>query len=93
MTSSKAYRVRIEGRVQGVCFRYYTEQEANRLGITGWVRNCSDGSVEALICGDEQPLQMMLAWLKHGPSSAVVSQTKVEPITAEPIPTSFRITS
>ncbi|HKI60293.1 MAG TPA: acylphosphatase, partial [Mariprofundaceae bacterium] len=45
----KAYRVRIEGRVQGVSFRYYTLQEANRLGIDGWVRNCEDGSVETLI--------------------------------------------
>ncbi len=88
----KAYRVRVEGRVQGVCFRYYTAQEADRLGITGWVRNCSDGSVEALICGDDQQLQMMLAWLKHGPPSAVVSNTEAEPTISEPRPADFHIT-
>jgi len=79
----KAYKVRIEGRVQGVCFRHYTQQEANRLGLTGWVRNLSDGSVETLICGDEAQLKAMLAWLEHGPSTAKVAQTRVETIRLE----------
>jgi len=88
----KAYRVRIEGRVQGVGFRYYTELEANRLGINGWVRNCEDGSVETLICGDETQLNTMLAWLKHGPPSAMVSDTHVEPIDSGLASTGFKIT-
>lgn len=89
----KTYRVRIEGRVQGVAFRYYTQQEASRLGINGWVRNCEDGSVETLICGNDSQLNSMLAWLKHGPSSAIVSNTQVELTTLEPIKPGFRITS
>ncbi|MES0371348.1 MAG: acylphosphatase [Mariprofundaceae bacterium] len=89
----KALIVRVEGRVQGVGFRYYTEQEANRLGIHGWVRNCSDNSVEALICGPEPQLNTMLAWLKHGPPSAVVTQTHIEPANPDPLPTGFNITN
>lgn len=88
----KAYRVRVEGRVQGVGFRYYTEHEAHRLGISGWVRNCSDGSVETLICGDNDQLNAMLAWLEHGPSSAIVSDTHAEPVDASSAPYGFQIT-
>ena len=88
----KAVKVRIEGRVQGVCFRHYTQQEANRLGITGWVRNLNDGSVETLICGDETQLNTMLAWLRHGPSAAVVSNTHIEPAAASSPSTGFQIT-
>jgi len=89
----KTYRVRIEGRVQGVGFRYYTQAEANRLGINGWVHNCEDGSVETLISGDDAQLNSMLRWLKHGPSSAIVSDTHVEPTTVDPVTPGFRITS
>lgn len=88
----KAYRVRVEGRVQGVGFRYCTELEAHRLGITGWVKNCSDSSVEALICGDESQLNTMLAWLRHGPSSAIVSNTHVESADTSSAPSGFQIT-
>ena len=88
----KAYRVRIEGRVQGVCFRHYTQQEANRLGISGWVRNCEDGSVETVICGDDTQLHAMLTWLRHGPSSAIVSDTRIEPTDTSSISVGFRIT-
>ena len=89
---SRACKVRIEGVVQGVGFRYYTQAEAHRLGISGWVRNCSDGSVEAVIFGDDQQLDAMLAWLKHGPPSASVTQTQIEPIEPEAVPTGFQIT-
>lgn len=88
----KAYRVRVEGKVQGVGFRYYTEQEANRLGISGWVRNCKDGSVETLICGNENQLNTMLAWLRHGPSSAIVNNTHVESADTSSAPSGFQIT-
>ena len=88
----KSLKVRVEGRVQGVCFRYYAQQEANRLGIKGWVRNCPDGCVETLIYGSEPQLSTMLAWLKHGPSSAIVTQTHIEPASLHPLPTGFNIT-
>lgn len=88
----KAYKVRVEGRVQGVCFRHYTREKANELGISGWVRNCSDGTVETLICGDDAQLDTMLAWLKQGPSSAVVTNARAEPVSPAPPLTEFVIT-
>ena len=56
----------VEGRVQGVFFRDCTRKEAQRLGLTGWVRNMPDGSVEALLQGDEDTLHKMKLWLKKG---------------------------
>jgi len=84
--------VRVEGRVQGVCFRHYTQQTANRLGINGWVRNCPDGAVEALIHGPDEAVKQMTAWLRHGPSSAVVSRVQVTPADGEAPSPGFRIT-
>lgn len=66
--------VRIQGRVQGVGFRYYTQIEARKLGVSGWVRNCADGSVEALICGEFDVIEAMKSWLKRGPGYAQVAQ-------------------
>jgi len=65
-------QVSIRGRVQGVGFRYYTQIEARKLGVTGWVRNCSDGSVEVVIGGASVQVKSMKQWLKHGPSYAEV---------------------
>ncbi|MFQ5345305.1 MAG: acylphosphatase [Mariprofundus sp.] len=65
-------RVIIQGRVQGVGFRYYTQMEARKLGITGWVRNHADGSVEACIRGEHESLAAMQAWLRQGPGLAHV---------------------
>jgi len=71
--------LRIRGRVQGVGFRYYTQAQAESLGITGWVRNMPDGSVETCICGNAQQLAAMQAWLAHGPASARVDHVDVSP--------------
>ena len=76
--------VRIDGRVQGVAFREYTRRNAVRFGIAGWVRNTNDGSVEALIQGDDEALQAMLAWFNSGsPFSQVVSVSWHEVATSE----------
>jgi len=64
--------VNIQGRVQGVGFRYYTKIEAQKLGVCGWVRNQADGSVEVCLCAETQALAAMRAWLKHGPTYAQV---------------------
>lgn len=58
--------------MQGVGFRYAMRSEARQLGITGWVRNQWDGSVEALIQGDVAALEAMLAWCEKGPAFARV---------------------
>lgn len=73
---SACRRVKIRGRVQGVFFRHHTKQESDRLGITGWVRNMPDGSVEALICGPDDKLDEMESWLAKGPPTAVVEETE-----------------
>ncbi len=84
--------VRISGDVQGVCFRHYAKREAERLGISGWVKNVSDGKVEALICGSEPQLAAMREWLSRGPPSAEVLDIRAEPYQGAPCPSeSFRI--
>lgn len=66
-------RVRIEGRVQGVGYRDWTERAAGELGLKGWVRNRRDGTVEALFAGPANAVAAMLARCKDGPSSARVT--------------------
>ena len=67
-------RLSIQGRVQGVGFRYSLNAEANRLGLSGWVRNRRDRSVEALICGPPEAVDALTAWSYRGPSSARVDR-------------------
>ena len=69
--------VKVSGRVQGVSFRWYAAQEAERLGVTGWVRNEPDGSVVAEVEGDDEAVDAMLEWCRHGPSSASVRDVAV----------------
>jgi acylphosphatase len=64
----------IEGRVQGVCYRMFARGEASRLGIDGWVRNCSDGSVEIVAEGEEDAIAGFLAWCREGPPHACVTR-------------------
>ena len=74
-----AIRVTIEGRVQGVGFRYWVTLEAKRLGVDGWVRNRRDGSVEALISGDPNLVRQMISRCYQGPPiSHVTRLTGVE---------------
>ncbi len=70
--------VYITGRVQGVNFRYYTRQQAARMGLNGWVRNLRDGRVEVVIEGKKPLVDQMLAWCDHGPPSARVDRIEVE---------------
>jgi acylphosphatase len=63
----------ISGRVQGVGFRYSMLAEAERLGVTGWVRNRRDGAVEAVVDGDPAAVAAMIAWANTGPPGARVT--------------------
>jgi len=67
----------IEGAVQGVGFRYFMQRRARSLGITGWVRNRLDGSVEAIIQGSPDAVAAMIAQAKQGPRSARVTNVRV----------------
>ena len=70
----KRIHIRVNGRVQGVCFRYYTVEEARRHNLTGWVKNHGDGSVEITAEGEENNLLRLLEWVKAGgPLSAIVN--------------------
>ena len=71
--------VLISGRVQGVGFRYSTRQQARSRKLTGWVRNLSDGRVEAEFQGGKDAVEAMLAWCKVGPVSAVVRSVETQP--------------
>lgn len=71
-------RVLVEGRVQGVWFRESTREEAERLGVRGWVRNLADGRVEAVFEGEPAAVEAMVAWTRHGPERAHVTDVRVE---------------
>jgi len=66
----------INGSVQGVCFRMYTRDEARRLGVTGWVRNRTDGTVELVAEGSKEAVTALSAWCRHGPSYAHVTDVQ-----------------
>jgi acylphosphatase len=70
-------KIKVYGRVQGVCFRYYTVQKAQQLGVSGWVKNCSDGTLEAFVIGNEDSVNNMVDWCHQGPSQARVDKVTV----------------
>jgi acylphosphatase len=76
--TQKTIHAIVEGKVQGVFFRAYTRDEAERLGLSGWVRNRPDGSVEALISGDTRNVDRMLEWLETGSPMSHVSRIIIE---------------
>ena len=73
-----ARRVRIHGRVQGVFFRDTCRREAASHGVAGWVRNCSDGTVEAWFEGPPAAVEAMVVWAGRGPSRAEVANVDVD---------------
>ena len=79
MGETKAVLVRVEGRVQGVWYRGWVIQEAIRRGLAGWVRNRSDGSVEALFAGPKPAVDEMIEACWRGPPSARVSSVTARP--------------
>ncbi len=77
MARQRRVHLLIYGRVQGVCFRAATCQQVETLGVTGWVRNCHDGSVEVVAEGEEEALSEMIRWCHKGPPAAMVTRLKV----------------
>jgi acylphosphatase len=73
----KRVHVIVEGRVQGVFFRAFTRDEAVRLGLSGWVRNRSNGSVEALVEGEKSRVEKMVQWLHQGSPNSIVEKVQL----------------
>ncbi len=69
--------LRIEGLVQGVGFRYFMQRRARSLGVTGWVRNRTDGTVEAVVQGTADSIVAIIAQAKQGPRSARVTAVRI----------------
>lgn len=69
-------KARVIGRVQGVGFRFFTERVAEESGLSGYVMNCRDGSVEVLVEGEREALATLLGRLKQGPSGARVERVE-----------------
>lgn len=74
----KRVNIEIFGRVQGVGFRYYSTQKANKLNISGWVTNRIDGSVQIDAQGEEKSIEKFIEWTKSGPSYARVDNINIK---------------
>lgn len=83
-------RLTISGRVQGVGYRDWVVAIGEQLGLAGWVRNRMDGSVEALIVGEDTAVGAMIDACRQGPSLARVDQIDVEPVDLDILPEGFR---
>ena len=87
----KCVRVVISGRVQGVAYRAWTERTARELGLTGWVRNRRDGTVEASFCGNADLVDEMIHRCHSGPRLARADAVTIEDMPGEPRPTVFEV--
>jgi acylphosphatase len=79
MASHTTLHLTIRGRVQGVFYRDSMRREAERLAITGWVRNCDDGTVEAMVQGEPGAVEAIVQWASSGPPHARVEHVGIEP--------------
>ena len=70
----KAIQARVTGQVQGVAFRWHAQEQAQRLGVAGWVRNEVDGSVLVHAEGEDGAVDALVEWCRHGPPSARVRE-------------------
>ena len=83
--------LRVTGHVQGVFFRAWAQGQARELGVTGWIRNCADGSVEAHLAGDEDAVERMTERIRRGPANARVEDLEVEDVNPDPISGRFEV--
>ena len=88
---NRSVHAAIFGRVQGVFFRDYTCRKAADLELTGWVRNCRDGSVECIISGDDAAVESMIDWLHRGSPSARVERVVIRKTPQDHTLSGFRV--
>jgi acylphosphatase len=86
----RAIRCIVAGRVQGVYYRAATAQQAERLRLDGWVRNCADGRVEVVAAGAPEAVAALAAWLWEGPPAARVDAVHLEEWTGN-VPAGFAV--
>lgn len=79
----KTLHLLIHGRVQGVFFRDSMRREAQSLSVYGWVRNRSDGTVEAVVQGESSAVDALVRWAHHGPQQARVDSVDIEPYSGD----------
>lgn len=91
MTAKKCAHILVQGRVQGVGFRYFVKNTADMAGVTGWVRNRYDERVEILAQGDPANLEKFITVVRVGPSAAFVSDLNIEWREPDPAFTRFSI--
>jgi acylphosphatase len=84
VTDQKAIIATVTGRVQGVGYRYAVVREAQELGLVGWVRNVTDGSVETWAQGDEPNLEQLVAFMRRGPRQALVRSVDIVSVNPDP---------
>ena len=78
-----ARHVRVSGQVQGVFYRAWAQGQARELALSGWIRNCPDGSVEAHLQGEQDAVERMIERMRSGPSNARVDDVDVEQAASE----------
>ena len=83
MEKQKTYRIILSGRVQGVGFRYFTEDQANVNNIKGYVKNTINNKVEVVCQGNDSDIEMFIREIKKGPAFASVADFQMEPLTGE----------
>ena len=86
-----AWRIVVSGRVQGVGYRISMREAANDRRVTGWVRNRRDGTVEAVVQGDDDDVERMIAWCRRGPPPARVATVTTEARSVDPAMESFEL--
>lgn len=92
MTQKICIHCLIKGFVQGVSYRYYTREQANHLGLSGWVRNLRDGRVEVTACGEAKAIEQLSLWLYKGPPLAHVAEVDCRKIqTPQQVENGFKI--
>lgn len=91
MPDNEQFRAVVRGRVQGVCFRANTVDEARLLGLAGHARNLDDGTVEVVVCGPRERLAQFIDYLHRGPSLAQVTAVEIDWDDRSAVQTPFRI--
>ena len=79
----KRVSINIKGRVQGVAFRFYTKKKADKLGLKGNVRNLGDKSVQLIVVGKQEDIELMVAWCYRGSPASRVDEVMVESMDIE----------